>query len=264
FIACWWPALSAALCVTWLRSRRAFVAKTDPHWPSGWPACGARSPPCRVPKRRCGCIRSCSAACGFSNGRSRAACLGHRFTCWSRTIRNCKQSLAKGRGLGRTPFPRPQESPLRPFRHESITLLKNLPPPPWRSRTSRVSPHRTVPSRDGLLERTIRMNASSCLQGRFLTLLPRIEKVARYHFRDQRCPNQKADRIAEVIALAWKWFVELEQRGKEVARFVSVLASLAARAVRSGRRLAGMEPAQDVLSGRAQQRRGFQGISLPA
>jgi hypothetical protein len=107
------------------------------------------------------------------------------------------------------------------------------------------------------------MNTSSCLQGRFLTLLPRIEKVARYHFRDQRCPNQKADRIAEVIALAWKWFVELEQRGKEVARFVSVLASLAARAVRSGRRLAGMEPAQDVLSGRAQQRRGFQVISLP-
>ena len=95
------------------------------------------------------------------------------------------------------------------------------------------------------------MNASSCLQGRFLTLLPRIEKYARYHFRDQRCPNQKADRIAEVIALAWKWFVELEQRGKEVARFVSVLASLAARAVRSGRRLAGMEPAEDVLSGRA-------------
>jgi hypothetical protein len=107
------------------------------------------------------------------------------------------------------------------------------------------------------------MNASSCLQGRFLTLLPRIEKYARYHFRDQRCPNQKADRIAEVIALAWKWFVELEQRGKEVARFVTVLASLAARAVRSGRRLAGMEPAKDVLSERAQQRRGFQVISLP-
>jgi hypothetical protein len=106
------------------------------------------------------------------------------------------------------------------------------------------------------------MVPASCLQTRFLALLPRIENYARYHFRDVRCLDQKADRIADVIALAWKWFVQLERRGKDVSQFASTLATLAARAVRSGRRLAGMERAKDILSGRAQQRRGFHVISL--
>src|SRR5260370_37995162 len=38
----------------------------------------------------------------------------------------------------------------------------------------------------------------------FLALLPRILLHARVYFRDLKCPHQKDDARAEVIALAWK------------------------------------------------------------
>ena len=84
------------------------------------------------------------------------------------------------------------------------------------------------------------MNPSHTLQSRFLALLPRIERYARFHFRGVRCANRKADRIAEVIALAWKWFLRLAERGKDVTQFLTVFVNLAVRSVRSGRRLAGI------------------------
>ena len=107
------------------------------------------------------------------------------------------------------------------------------------------------------------MNPSHTLQSRFLALLPRIESYARFHFRGVRCANRKADRIAEVIALAWKWFLRLEERGKDVTEFLTVFVNLAVRSVRSGRRLAGMLRVKDVLSSRAQYRQGFAVMSLP-
>ena len=45
--------------------------------------------------------------------------------------------------------------------------------------------------------------------------------------------------MAETIALSWKWFVRLAERGKDVGQFVTVLAAFAARAVKSGRRPVG-------------------------
>ena len=107
------------------------------------------------------------------------------------------------------------------------------------------------------------MISSHTLQTRFLLLLPRIKTCAQFRFRDIKCADTRADRIAEVIALAWKWFVTLEQRGKDPASFVSTLATLAARAVRSGRRLAAGEPAKDVFSSRPQVRQGFTVMTLP-
>jgi len=92
--------------------------------------------------------------------------------------------------------------------------------------------------------------------------LPTIERHARFHFRFVKCPDKKADRIAEAIALSWKWFLRLEERGKDVAKFVTVFARFAARAARNGRRLAGMDRSKDVLSFRAQQRWRFSLISL--
>ena len=86
------------------------------------------------------------------------------------------------------------------------------------------------------------------LHARFLTMLPRIETHAKIYFRDVRCSAKRADWIAETIALAWKWFLRLEERGKDAAQFVSALASLAAKAVRSGRRVAGMEWAKDLMN----------------
>jgi hypothetical protein len=100
------------------------------------------------------------------------------------------------------------------------------------------------------------------LQARFLALVPRIEKHARIYFRDVRCAARKADCIAETLAVAWKWFLSLVQRGKDVTQFVSTFASLAARAVRSGRRVCGQENSKDVLSPTAQRRHAFEVKSL--
>jgi len=126
-----------------------------------------------------------------------------------------------------------------------------------------VSSNRTVPVGDGPYEGRHPMISSDTLQTRFLLLLPRIKTCAQFLFRDIKCPDKKADRIAEVIALAWKWFVELERRGKDPASFITALATLACRAVRSGRRLATMEPAKDVFTSRTQVREGFTVTTLP-
>lgn len=101
------------------------------------------------------------------------------------------------------------------------------------------------------------------LHSRFLAILPRIENHARIYFRHLKCPVKKEEAVAEAVALAWKWFVRLVRRGKDVSGFVSTLAAFAAKAVRSGRRVCGMEKGKDVLSPRAQMRHGFTVSKLP-
>jgi hypothetical protein len=98
---------------------------------------------------------------------------------------------------------------------------------------------------------------SARLQSRFLTIKPRIETHARIYFRGIRCFHEKADRIAETVALAWKWFKRMAKRGKDATQFPSVLATYAAKAVKSGRRIAGQLKTRDVMSERTQQRKGF-------
>jgi hypothetical protein len=100
------------------------------------------------------------------------------------------------------------------------------------------------------------------LQNAFLTILPRIESHGRIFFRHIPCPVQKQEAVAEMTALAWKWFIRLAARGKDAVQFPAALASLAARAVKSGRRLDGLEPAADALSSRAQLRHSFKVCQL--
>jgi hypothetical protein len=102
------------------------------------------------------------------------------------------------------------------------------------------------------------------LREQFLALLPRIELHARITFRGVKCPDRRADAVAETVALAWKWHVRLAERGKDVSRFPAAFAALAARAVRCGRRLCGHERAREVLSPVAQRRHGFRVEHLPA
>jgi hypothetical protein len=111
----------------------------------------------------------------------------------------------------------------------------------------------------------LRPAPSTCdaLRAGFLALLPRIETHARIAFRDVACPGRRADCVAEVVALAWRWYVELAGRGKDAAEFVAQLARYAAQAVRCGRRVCGQERAGDVLSPTAQRRHGFAVGSLP-
>jgi hypothetical protein len=101
------------------------------------------------------------------------------------------------------------------------------------------------------------------LRTRFMAIVPRIELHAHISFRDVTCAAQKADCIAETVALCWKWFQRLAEKGKDATEFVSALAGYAARAVRSGRRLCGQLRAKDVLSELAQRRHGFSVQPLP-
>jgi len=58
--------------------------------------------------------------------------------------------------------------------------------------------------------------------------------------------------------------IRLRKKGKNPNRFVSAIATFAAKAARSGRRLCGQEKAKDALSPRAHYRCGFTVCSLPA
>lgn len=101
------------------------------------------------------------------------------------------------------------------------------------------------------------------LHARFNTILPRIQTHASIVFRTIQCHQRRADCVADAVALAWKWFARLAEQGKDATRFPSVLATFAARAVKSGRRVAGQVPAKDVMSFVCQQRRGFAVGKLP-
>jgi hypothetical protein len=116
---------------------------------------------------------------------------------------------------------------------------------------------------DGPFRRPSMVALSSDLQTRFLAILPRIRTHALVYFRHVKCQVKKEEAVAEVIALAWKWFVRLVQRGKDATEFVSTLATYAARAVQNGRRLCGQLKAKDVMNEHAQQRHGFRVEQLP-
>jgi len=66
-----------------------------------------------------------------------------------------------------------------------------------------------------------------------------------------------------MVALAWQWFLRLVEQGKDPLAFPTALATFAARAVKSGRRLTGQEKSKDALSPLAQRRRGFAVEPLP-
>jgi hypothetical protein len=66
-----------------------------------------------------------------------------------------------------------------------------------------------------------------------------------------------------MIGLAWTWHLRLAEKGKDATAFPTALASYAARAVKSGSRVAGQERANDVLSPVAQKQHHFFVGKLP-
>jgi hypothetical protein len=102
------------------------------------------------------------------------------------------------------------------------------------------------------------------LSDAFLGMLPKIHSHARIFFRDVKCPSQKAEKVAETVALAWKWHRSLAERGKDATSFPVAFAFMVAKAVKSGRRVCGQEKARDVLSPVAQRRHGFKIEPLPS
>jgi hypothetical protein len=101
------------------------------------------------------------------------------------------------------------------------------------------------------------------LHAKFLKPVPKIEGHARIYFHGVRCPVTREDRVAECVALAWRWFLGLTARGKDVFQFPMAFAAMVARAVKCGRRLGRQERANAVLSLLAQQRHGFRVGRLP-
>jgi hypothetical protein len=101
------------------------------------------------------------------------------------------------------------------------------------------------------------------LQNAFVTvILPKIQYYGRVAFRDLDA-DRREEATAEMTAICWLWFMRLAARGKDATQFPSVLASLAARAVRSGRRLCGKGRSKEALSGLTQKRHGFVVQTLP-
>jgi DNA-directed RNA polymerase specialized sigma24 family protein len=106
-------------------------------------------------------------------------------------------------------------------------------------------------------------STTAALHKQFLPLMTRVQRHAEVVFRSIRRPHQKEELTAEAVALAWRWFLRLVERGKNVSAFPSALATFACRAARSGRRVCGKESCRDVLSPLAQRRKGFTVSSLP-
>jgi hypothetical protein len=100
------------------------------------------------------------------------------------------------------------------------------------------------------------------LHARFLTILPRIELHGRCFFRHKKS-DKRDEAIAEMVALAWRSFVNCARNGKDATTFPMALARFAAQAVHNGRRLCGQERINDVLSPRAQREHDFTVVSLP-
>jgi hypothetical protein len=101
------------------------------------------------------------------------------------------------------------------------------------------------------------------LHSRFLDILPRIELHGRIYFRHLD-PHRKADAIQEMCSLAWKWFLRLDEQGKDPADFLMSFTTFLARAVNSGRCLVGMAKSKDVMNPITQRHQGFKVESLPS
>lgn len=106
--------------------------------------------------------------------------------------------------------------------------------------------------------------ASSHLHAAFLSILPRIQTHGEVYFRSLRCSHKKEEAIAEMIALVWKWFLRLVEKGKDPMDFPTALATFAAKAVKSGRRLTGQERSKDVMSSVARHKHGVKVEPLPS
>jgi hypothetical protein len=114
-----------------------------------------------------------------------------------------------------------------------------------------------------LIRPAARVLSIEVLHARFLLILPRVELHGRIYFRHLRS-QKKADAIQEMRALAWKWFLRLQERGRDPAEFITGFVTLLARAVNSGRRLAGMAKSKDAMNPATQRRHGFTVESLPS
>jgi hypothetical protein len=97
----------------------------------------------------------------------------------------------------------------------------------------------------------------------FLALSPVVERHARVVFRGLGA-EAREEAVAEAVAAAFEAHVALKARDRNPAAFPSTLATYSVRRVQDGRHVGGRRSSRDVLSRKAQQRRGFRVEPLPA
>jgi len=97
----------------------------------------------------------------------------------------------------------------------------------------------------------------------FLALAPVVERHARVAFRALG-GEAREEAVAEAVAAAFAAHVALKARGRDPAAFPSMLATYSVLRVKDGRHVGGRRSSRDVLSRKAQQRRGFRVEPLPA
>ena len=97
----------------------------------------------------------------------------------------------------------------------------------------------------------------------FLALSPVVERHARVVFRGLGA-EAREEAVAEAVAAAFEAHVALKARDRNPAAFPSMLATYSVLRVKDGRHVGGRRSSHDVLSRKAQQRRGFRVEPLPA
>ena len=97
----------------------------------------------------------------------------------------------------------------------------------------------------------------------FLALAPVVERHARVAFRALDGAARE-EAVAEAVAAAFAAHVALKARGRDPAAFPSMLATYSVLRAKDGRHVGGRRNSRDVLSRKAQQRRGFRVEPLPA
>ena len=97
----------------------------------------------------------------------------------------------------------------------------------------------------------------------FLALAPVVERHARVAFRALDGAARE-EAVAEAVAAAFAAHVALKARDRDPAAFPSTLATYSVLRVKDGRHVGGRSSSRDVLSRKAQQRRGFRVEPLPA
>jgi hypothetical protein len=90
---------------------------------------------------------------------------------------------------------------------------------------------------------------------RFVSMLPAIERYAGRRFRNKLC-EERQELIAEVVAIAFRMFVRLVERGKTDLAYPSPLAAYSCRQVAMGRRLGTPLNVNDITSEYCRRRKG--------
>lgn len=103
----------------------------------------------------------------------------------------------------------------------------------------------------------------AAMQKGYEAALPRILRHARVKLADIRDPGRRDDALQDAIGIGWQHYVHCVEQGKDPDSFISVIAEYAVRQVRDGRHVTSQDSARDVMSRRAQRRRGFSVQAFP-